>query len=123
MGSETFARQLVYLASTSLQERFGVRATRDSYVLLDDVLERASDCVRMVTSNHPMAAKLPAEVRAAILALEPRLSDDKFSRLSWIEATVDPDWKALREQAASVFAAMGISLAEWEQRELRSHDA
>jgi hypothetical protein len=113
--------RLAPLASLEAQQRWIVHGTRQNYLLPEDLLEDASDVIRMVRSLPRVRDSLPEAAVKAILELDSYLDAasaacaEPMSNIALIE--VEPRWQAIRLQAGRCLDALGFSLAAWEQGE------
>ncbi len=117
---------LAYLASLDMQRRYIVHATRDEYLLPEELLSDACAVVRQVRTRPQDRAVVSARAAKAIFALEPLvdavvLPPDRDGLQHLVER--DPAWRALREQAARCLDILGFDLAEWERAEISRHVA
>jgi len=119
VSREYFTNRLSPMASIAYQQRYGVDALKDEYLLLDEVLEGVGECIRAAAFVTEASASLSPVERESILAL------DSFYRglktpLSWADAFANPQWISLREASAKVLAVMRFDIASWERAELGS---
>jgi len=114
------ADNLSDLASLDLQRRYIIHATRDEYLLPEDVLNDAYDAVRQIRTLPRVQASVPTAAADAILALEPLLDavvlpPDRNGLQHLVEQ--DLAWRAAREQAARCLAILGFDLSQFEHLE------
>ena len=109
---------LADLASISSQRRYISHATKDEYLLPEELLDNAHDCIRRMRTLPSAHGALSDAAVQAILDLEPLLLS-VTNEVMKSERLVDgePTWRALREHAARCLEAMGFDLAEWEKKE------
>jgi hypothetical protein len=117
------AERLANLASEVMHERYIARATAAEYLLPEELLEDASDIVRLVKSESEIVAGLNSEAKREILKLAPLLAEEAKqavveSSKSVQELLQDPRWVALRQQAANCLKVLKFDLSAWEQRQL-----
>jgi hypothetical protein len=107
--------RLAHLASLDIQRRFIIHATRDEYLLPEELLEDASAVVQQIRMQPQTISALAV---AAILALQPLLDavvlpPDRNDLHHLVED--DSAWRAAREQAARCLDILGFDLVAWER--------
>ncbi len=110
--SSNICRRLANLASVSSQRRYIRDATKDEYLLPEELLENAHDCIRRMRTIPAAREALPDEAVQAILALEPLLlavTDEVLASEGLVDS--EPTWIAVRQQAARCLQIMGFDLA------------
>jgi hypothetical protein len=119
---EFVTERLANLASQLMQERYIANATKDEYLLPEEVLEDACWVLRLVESGSPIVASLSAEAKAEILALAPLLEQEAAQGV--VESCTSPQallenpvWCSLRRQAAACLEALQFDLPAWERRQ------
>ena len=107
------ARRLAPLGSPELQARYIENGTKDSYLLIEDILNDAYDCIRIARDFPPDRTGLTEREIAEIQRIEPLLDaidlDDGRSNHAVLSS---PEWVDLSEVTRSVIAACGFSLPE-----------
>jgi hypothetical protein len=120
----TLQRALAPLASVEFQRKYIVGATKDEYVLPEDILETIASCLhRLLELNYgqnefsAQEIGLIGEFRAMLNSLDigSALKDASISNRELVEH--NRAWIALREKAGSCLAAMGFGISEWERAE------
>jgi hypothetical protein len=107
--------RLAHLASLNIQRRYIIDATRDEYLLPEELIDDAHAVVRQIRTK-PEALSAPAAT--AILALQPLLDAVVFpSGRDGLRHLVEDDtaWRAAREQAARCLDILGFDLVGWEE--------
>jgi hypothetical protein len=109
-----FIETLCYLASLRLQHRFIRDATRESYVLPDELLDDVHGSVQAAKRSK----SLTAEQRRAFEELEGVLNaaNPNLDRADFIDA--DPDWVMLRNAALICVENLGFDLMQFEANEI-----
>jgi hypothetical protein len=106
--------RLAHLASLDIQRRYILHATRDEYLLPEELLDDAHAVVRQIRTQ-PLAISAPAVT--AILALQPLLDAVVLpSGRDGLQHLVEDDtaWRAAREQAVRCLDILGFDLVAWE---------
>jgi hypothetical protein len=107
-------RNLRDLASIRMQHRFIRDATKDNYLLPEELLADADSAVRLASKStsikeeHRQAIE---EFRLVLDSVHPDLSIPNFF-------DVDPDWVKLREAAKKCLIQLGFDLASYEDEEI-----
>jgi hypothetical protein len=123
----TISKRLAPLASLAAQRRYIVQATRDEYLVPEELLNDADDVIRQVRTMPAVRDALPASAVQAILELDDLLdaADGAARHTQSNEQLVEHDaaWRAVREHVARCLDLVGFDLAEWETTEGLSHAA
>ena len=119
MSREYFIARLSPMASIGYQQRYGLKASKDDYLLPDEVLEGVGECIRAVTSGAESSASLSPMEKESIRSLD-ALYRGLGTPRSWMDAVSSPQWILLRDAAAKVLAIMGFDIASWERAEMGS---
>jgi hypothetical protein len=110
--------RLANLASVSSQRHYITHATKDEYLLPEELLENAHDCIRRTRTISAACGALPEAAVQEILALEPLLlaiTDEVLGSEHLVDG--EPAWICVRHQAARCLQLMGFDLAAWEKGE------
>jgi hypothetical protein len=119
---DSICKRLAYLASLTLQQRYINHATKDEYLLPEELLEDAHNCVRRMRTIPEARSALPGAAVQAILDLEPLLvavTDDVICSERLVDG--EPTWSAIRRHAARCLEVMDFDLEKWEKMEGLSH--
>lgn len=105
---------LAHLASLDIQRRYIINATRDEYLVPEELLDDAHSVVRHIRTQPQSVC---ASAVAAILALEPLLAavivpPNRNGMHHFIED--DTAWRAAREQSGRCLDSLGFDLVAWE---------
>ena len=123
----SISKRLAPLASLAAQRRYIVQATRDEYLVPEELLNDADDVIRQVRTMPAVRDALPASAVQAILDLDDLLdaADDAAQSPQSSEQLVEHDaaWQAVREHVARCLDMVGFDLAEWEKTEGLTHAA
>jgi hypothetical protein len=109
-------RKLTALASEFLQTRFIGGATTEVYLLPDEILNDAYDCIRLVTNEAVSATGLDDEERSAVVNLKPYL--DRIPSIEAFEPEAliaTEEWREARHRSGEVIALLGGDLSALEQ--------
>ena len=123
----TVSKRLAPLASLAAQRRYIVHATRDEYLVPEELLHDADDVIRQVRTMPAVRDALPVSAVQAFLDLDGLLdaADGAAQSAQSSEQLVEHDaaWRAVREHVARCLDMVGFDLAEWEKTEGLSHAA
>src|SRR5437773_10306007 len=91
--------RLAHMASLAVQRRYINHATKDEYLVPEELLEDAHDCIRRVRTVADARSALSSSAVQAILDLEPLLLA-VTEEVIWSEHLVggEPIWRAVRQQ-------------------------
>ena len=124
---QTISKRLAPLASLAAQRRYIVHATRDEYLVPEQLLNDADDVIRQVRTMAAARDSLPPAAVQSVLGLEGLIdaADRAVQSTSSSEELVERDgaWRAVREHVARCLDAMGFDLREWEKTQGLSHAA
>ena len=116
---QLLASRLAPLASLEAQRRYIVHGTRQEYMVPLELIEDASDVIRMVREITVVRNSLLATEIQGILDLAALLdaAADSCQSAQTNESLIelDPAWRAAREQARRCLDILDFNLAEWEQ--------
>ena len=123
----TISKRLAPLASLAAQRRYIVQATRDEYLVPEELLKDAHDVIRLVRTMPAARDALSASAVQTILDLDGMLdaADGAAQSAQSTEQLVERDaaWRAVREHVTRCLDMVGFDLAEWEKTEGLSHAA
>ena len=123
----TISKRLAPLASLAAQRRYIVQATRDEYLVPEELLNDADDVVKQVRTMPAVRDALPTSAVQAFLDLDGLLdaADSAAQSAQSSEQLVERDaaWRAVREHVARCLDMVGFDLAEWEKTEGLNHAA
>jgi hypothetical protein len=124
----TVCDKLVRLASEAAQERWMVKATKDEYLLPDDLLNDAFHVVESIRGGVPWVTDLDERDRDAILrfglVLESEAAEMDEMHMEWVRLVRDcAPWAAIRTAARQCLSDLGFDLSSWEQREVHERPA
>jgi hypothetical protein len=114
--------RMAHLASLAVQRRYINHPTKDKYLLPEELLEDAHDCIRRVRTIPEARSALSSAAVQAVLDLEPlvlAVTDEVICSEHLVDG--EPTWNAVRQQAARCLKAMDFDLAQWEKMEGLSH--
>jgi hypothetical protein len=111
------------LASLNLQRRYVVHATKDTYMLPEELLEDASDLAEALLADLERDSVVSGEQRTALEALARILRveapmvplDGSISNEELIER--HPSWSAIRDAAVRCLDVFRIDLPAWERQQ------
>jgi hypothetical protein len=110
--------RLAPLASLAVQLRYIKHASKQEYLLPEELLENAHDCIRRMRTIPAARNALSRVAVQAILDLEPFLvaiTDESLASQSLVDN--DIAWSAVRDQADRCLSAMQFDLEEWERKQ------
>jgi len=112
-----FTSRLARFASKKYQLAFGLAATSESYLLPEELLEGAFECVRKMRVSPDSAHTMGAAAKAEVIALGELLQTEEsagLEKLSWATLLGHPAWIQIMTQCLKCLASMKFDLTEWE---------
>ena len=120
MLSKYFLHSVAYLASEKMQEKYMVHATKDNYLLPEELLNDAFSAVERVKIGAEYSLSKP-ELKAAVefgktLERESNLLADD---VPWDELVKhNEQWASIRKAAQDCLSKLDFDLEAWEKEEL-----
>jgi hypothetical protein len=120
---EEICHKLVYLASIAAQERWMVNATKDEYLLPEELLNEALHAVESIRKSYPWAADVIPQHRDVILRFgvildaEAQKVDEVNTEWKTLVRESRP-WAAIRIAARACLDELGFDFATWERRKV-----
>jgi hypothetical protein len=126
MIKDTYSYRLAPLASLEVQRRFIVHATKDEYLLIEELLEDALDIERLIKSESDLSVSQLECLKGFIHELKDRV--DPIMEAAAHETAenlieLSEDWNVIRLLANDCLRTLMFDLKSWERGELRGREA
>ena len=111
--------RLASLASAKYQERYIKHASKYEYALPEEMLDSVRGTVFTIMTN-PTIRKSFSDIQLAALQQFDEVAGKLNAELPWNASTTAamilecPEWKHLREAAASCLLAFSLNISDWE---------
>jgi len=120
---DRICRHLPYLASVEMQNKYMIHATKDNYLLPEDLLEDVSSFVVAVEQHLPWTVSLMGPERQAVIEFGGVLNKEsdllELDEIPWDELVSNNEhWANIREAAQECLVALGFDLGAWETEQL-----
>ena len=111
-------RNLGDLASVRIQHRFIRDATKEEYLLPEELIDRASHAVQLALASTTLSAKHRNAILKFANTLEATRPD--FNKADFYDT--DTQWISLRMAAADCLQSLGFNLENYESRVLHNNN-
>ena len=114
---QDIAIKLAPLASATFQQKYMVNGTVAEYLIPEDILNDAYDCVRLARDFPEERTGLTPFERSALLELEPFLDAIQSNEPTTNEELIrSPVWQQARVKTLGTIGVLGFNLNELEKR-------